>query len=225
MRKLHINLLKYEDSCIWLIQWNKIKSIWLEKNIFGIEKWISRIIPLFRYISISFYISCIINCIELKCCKKNRNLANKFIDLYIILKILFVIFLLFIQILPCSNIYIFYLLIETLTILIEVFLITDYTKPPVSIKRSILILFINFQEMVLYFAVLYLYYNAIENIKCSLQAIYFSYSVAMTLGFGDFNAQHSKSGKILVIIQLIITSIFIFMLFSYFLSRYKEKNH
>ncbi|MCP4956955.1 Ion channel [Photobacterium aquimaris] len=77
-----------------------------------------------------------------------------------------------------------YLLLETLLYLLDVIFLSDIYSPPISRKRSYLMLVINYIEVCLGFAVLYKATGGVSELVSNFAAIYFSFITATTIGYG-----------------------------------------
>ncbi len=126
-----------------------------------------------------------------------------------------------------------YLLIEVFNYPLYLIFVEAYGKEWClrSPNRSLMLLFINYIEMIIGFAALYLYTGAIGDtskmpINKPLDAVYFSSVTITTLGYGDFTPMN-EIGKILISVEAIAGLIFIVLVVAIFVSwtRIKYKRH
>lgn len=204
-----------------------VRRIWNNKdyNDFGIE----RIFRLLISISLFLFPGLYIRSISGKFGLISRKLAVEF---YVILKLILPIIYFKLNLTEYLSIAILasYMAVETLVYLAAlIFLSNEFTKP-ISYRRSILTLFINYIEICLDFAVIYSYCNfAIPNffkekLTTGIQAIYFSFVTSTTVGFGDITVTNSF-GQTLVIIQILLFLMFIGLFINFFTSRANELSY
>ncbi|MFT6835254.1 MAG: hypothetical protein ACJA0H_001290 [Francisellaceae bacterium] len=201
-------------------QCRKVSRIWTEEKekTFGIERLFRLLLVMSAFIFPGLYVRHISGYGGLLC----RKLATEF---YVVLKLLLplVVFLFNHQ----SNLYILiltgYLLIETLLYLLGLIFLSDIYVSPISNKRSYLMVMINYVEICLSFAVLYEGFACITGLKNSVDAIYFSFITATTIGYGDMLPKNSES-KLLVIIQSMYTLVLIGLVLTNFTSNINYKN-
>ncbi|WP_199189220.1 potassium channel family protein, partial [Photobacterium sp. GB-27] len=116
---------------------------------------------------------------------------------------------------PFSILFISYLLLETLLYLLSIIFLSDIYSPPISKKRSFLMLVINYIEVCLGFAVLYKATGGVSNLVSNFDAIYFSFITATTIGYGHM-APIGHDAKALVILHAMYNFIFIGLILSNF---------
>ena len=117
----------------------------------------------------------------------------------------------------------FVLTCDTIYFSISRIMLNDLYRKHVSYTRSLLLTFLNYIEVCLFFAILYLYIDYTrseafiinENIQLtvnghlsSIQAIYFSFITAATIGYGDISPKDPFAMKI-VVIQTIVSLFFV----------------
>lgn len=111
-----------------------------------------------------------------------------------------------------------YLLSETLVYIFNKIYVSEHESETAH-KRSLLLLFLNYLEVVLAFAVIYAsghYLNV--PFQSFLDAIYFSLITGSTIGFGDFYPVTSF-GKVVVMCQTLTSVSFIVLFFNFFGSK------
>ena len=196
-----------------------IKAVWNSEKYedFGIE----RILRLFL-VSIQFifpgmfirYISGLKNVFIRKIC----------VEVYVIIKIALYILLLFYF--DSRNWYCWiciYLIAETFIYLLGlIFLNTEY-RAPVSYKRNVLLVLINFIEITLGFATIY--YSTLRNSMCGLEtpmdAIYYSFISVTTIGYGDIRPI-TNLAKFTCIVQSFISLLFTVFIIGRFISDFDK---
>lgn len=200
-------------------QRKNLKAIWNneEYNDFGIER-VSRILLQ----SLAFIIpSGILRSIT---GTANFLIRRLNIEFLVIVKLLFFYTVLKLDLTSSLPIVIIAIIstIDTLHFAISRILLNDLYRKHVSYSRSLMLTFINYLEICLFFALIYAYLdNTIVNaftINCSLlnanahlssiQAIYFSFVTAATIGYGDITPHNPFVMKV-VIIQIIISLFFV----------------
>ncbi len=118
-----------------------------------------------------------------------------------------------------------WLLLETLLYIPTLIFASDTFETPRSFRRSMILLFLNYLEVIFCFAVLYYrgqYFNVPLTDK--FDAIYFSFITSNTIGYGDFYPI-IKMGKILVTVQSMFYLSFIILFINFFSHRAKGKGY
>lgn len=114
-----------------------------------------------------------------------------------------------------------YLVTETLIYLAALIFLSDATREHISPRRSVLLLFLNFFEIILTFALLYLHFNYHQQgffrpeLTSVTDAVYFSFVTAATVGYGDM-VPVAPVAKHLVMIQITITFVFVGLFLNFF---------
>jgi len=114
---------------------------------------------------------------------------------------------------------------ETLLHIPTLIFASDIFSRPRSYRRSMLLLFFNYIEIVLAFAVLYSsgdYLN--QAFKHWFDPIYFSFISGATVGFGDFYPI-TPIGKMLVSFQVVIFIIFAALFLNFFSNKVESKGY
>jgi hypothetical protein len=154
---------------------------------------------------------------------KISNTSQKiWIEFYVLFKASFPLIVLHAQLSTNSVLFFLniYLLLETmLDILIQIFVSEQYSTE--NTRRSLLVLFLNFMEVVFGFAVIYSYGRFLNiPIADQIDALYFSIMTSTTIGFGDIHPA-GNPGKIICAIQALTSLAFIVLFFNYFNSKIK----
>lgn len=211
----------FKNQCI------TVKKIWYNKNYkdFGIERIIRLILSLSLFIFPGLYI---------------RHFFGKFgllsrkigVELYVTFKLILPILILYLN--ETNNIIVVlissYLAIETILYLTSLIYLSNEFANPISYRRSITTLFINYFEISLNFAVIYSYCNRTipdffnKKLTNNIECIYFSFVTSATVGYGDIFITN-KYGQILIIAQIIIFIIFIALFINFFTSKVNEPSY
>ncbi|MDD5156393.1 MAG: potassium channel family protein [Candidatus Omnitrophica bacterium] len=115
---------------------------------------------------------------------------------------------------------IIYLLSETVLHILSLIFLEDIHGALPSYRRSILLLFLHYLEVVFDFAVIYITFGLVSEALTPVSAVYFSLVANTTVGFGDIHAQGS-AGQAAVIAQLIVGVLFIILFINHFSEREK----
>lgn len=164
-----------------------------------------------------------------------KYFANKFgheykdlaMDFYILAKVIFPILILTNN-WQTNDIVIYlliYILLETVLYIPTLIFASDLFSQPRSYKRSILLLFFNYLESVLSFAVFYRtgdYLNAPLNHW--FDAVYYSFVTSSTIGYGDYYPI-AFEGKIFTILQVFLFLFFVILFMNFFSSKIKSKGY
>jgi hypothetical protein len=125
---------------------------------------------------------------------------------------------------------------DTLHFSISRIVLNDLYRKHVSFTRSLILKFINYIEVCLFFAILYSYLDhtnldinnhtfiindslhAKDNHLTSIQAIYFSFVTAATIGYGDITPKDPFVMK-MIVVQIIISLFFVVVFLSSIINR------
>lgn len=153
-----------------------------------------------------------------------RDLA---LDFYVLLKIAFPLFILIYEWQSYHYvIYIMiYLLLETVLYIPTLIFASDIISKPRSYKRSMLLLFLNYIEIIFSFAVLYSCGNYLNKpFTHWFDAIYFSTINSASIGYGDFYPI-TIIGKILATAQAFLFLFFVVLFLNFFTAKIKVKGY
>lgn len=160
-----------------------------------------------------------------------HKIAFKFVDLsvdfYVLIKVAFPLFILIngMQNNPYISGLVIYLLLETFLYIPTLIFASDLFSKPRSYKRSMLLFFFNYMEIIFAYAVLYScdrYLN--KPLKSWYDAVYFSVITSSSIGYGDYYPVTTE-GKILVSTQALLFLFFVVLFLNFFSSKIKTTGY
>jgi hypothetical protein len=199
-----------------------IKSIWNNdhQNDIGLEKIVRLLLSssllLFPGIYIKYY--------SRKKGIEHQDLAT---DFYILLKVTFPILILINQWQHVQWVVILmtYLYLETIFYIPTLIFASDLFSKPRSYRRSMLMLFFNYLEIVFAYAVFYSCGNYLNKpFQNWFDAVYFSIITSSSIGYGDFHPV-ATIGKFLVSTQALLFLFFIILFLNFFSNKVKSKGY
>ena len=199
-----------------------IKSIWNNdhQDDNGIEKIIRLFLSFSQLLFPGIYIKYLAS-------KKGSEYEDLALDFYILLKVAFPISLLVFE----WHQYLFwvwimiYLLLETILYIPTLIFASDLFSRPRSYKRSMLLLFFNYLEIVFAYAVLYSTGNHLNQpLDRWTDAVYFSIITSSSIGYGDFHPV-TTYGKLLVSTQALLFLFFVVLFLNFFSTQIKSKGY
>jgi hypothetical protein len=212
--------LPIEDG-ILVRQWGYLKGVWENDrhNDVGLE----RIMRLFLICIQFFFPGLYIRHIFARYGLTYKNLA---IELYIIFKLIFPLWVLFSD--EHHNLYFqflsMYFLLETILYIAALVFVSDMFASTRSSNRAILLLLFNYMEITFNFALIYCGFDLLsENAIRPVDFLYFSFVTSASLGFGDIHPVFD-GGKILVCAQSFIFLVFVVLFINFFNGR-RQKTH
>ena len=118
-----------------------------------------------------------------------------------------------------------YVLLETIMYIPTLIFASDLFHRPRSYKRSMLLLFFNYIEIVISFGVLYTLGNNMNKpFQHWFDPIYFSIISSNSIGFGDY-VPVTTYGKVLVSIQAMFFLSFVVLFLNFFSTKVKSKGY
>lgn len=194
-----------------------LKQVWDEKN-YGLE----RIVRLLLCLAQFFYPILLIRDIFGRWGVVGRRLAVEF---YTVVKLIFPLIALWLGWYrnPFVIFLVIYLLSETIVHLLHLIFLSDIHSAAVSYRRSLLLIFLHYAEVVFDFAVIYMAFDLLDRPMDAVGALYFSVVATTTVGFGDICAKN-PAGQLVVISQLLICVVFIVVFINYFSQKINEKS-
>lgn len=199
-----------------------IQSIW--NNEHQDDNGIEKIVRLFLSSSQLFFPGVYIKYLANKKGYEYQNLA---LDCYVLLKVSFPIVILLNHWQQYSFVLwiMVYLLLETVLYIPTLIFASDLFSRPRSYRRSMLLLFLNYMEVVFAFAVLYSAGNYLNKpFDTSFDAVYFSIITSSSTGYGDFHPV-TTYGKILASIQALLFLFFVVLFLNFFSTKIKSKGY
>lgn len=211
-------------------QYNRLKQIWhnvekAESNAIASERFLKLFLIAAQFVFPGIYIRAAFG----KCGILWKNVG---IEFYVYLKIIIAFFVLYFQLFsftifghPILLYIAIYLTIETILYVATLIFCSDVFAKPRSYKRSIILVFLNYFEIVLNFATFYLAAGALKftdgtDVVKSLDAAYFSFITAVTIGYGDITpVTGDVVAKKLIIMQSIIFLVFGVIFLNFFASK------
>lgn len=159
--------------------------------------------------------------------KKGAEYEDLALDFYVLLKVVLPLLILinhwqdtiFILVLMV------YVMLETVLYIPTLIFASDLFSRPRSYKRSMLLLFFNYLEMVFAFGVLYScdqYLN--KPLTHWFDAIYFSSVTSSTIGYGDLYPVRTF-GKFLVSVQSMLVLVYVVLFLNFFSTKIKSKGY
>lgn len=211
-------------------QCENISKIWNNEKYkdFGIERIIRLSLAVLQFLTVGLYIRHFFG-------KKGKIYRKIGVEFYVLVKLLLpVVFFCFdlVNNLVVVSISI-YMIIETIIYLTTLIYLSPEFTQPISYRRSITTLFLNYIQICLDFAIIYYYCNSNINnffdnnndsVQTKMESIYFSFVTSATIGYGDITVKHFL-GQILVIIQIILFLVFVGLFINFFGSKVNEPTY
>ena len=199
-----------------------IRAIWNNDHQFdnGIEKIVRLFLSSSQLLFPGVYIKYLAN-------KKGHEYQDLAVDLYVLAKVTFPIFILVHQWQENHLVLwlMIYLLLETVLYIPTLIFASDLFSRPRSYKRSMLMLFFNYMEIVISFAVLYTHgQNMNRPFNHWFDAVYFSIVSSNSIGFGDYYPI-TTFGKVLVSVQAMFFLSFVVLFLNFFSTKIKSKGY
>lgn len=199
-----------------------IKSIWNNdhQDDNGIEKIVRLLLSssqlMFPGIYIKYY-----------ACKIGHEYQDLALDLYVLAKVIFP-FLILINGWQNNEYVIWgliFVLLETVLYIPTLIFASDLFSRPRSYKRSMLLLFFNYIEIVVSFAVLYTLGNNMNKpFEHWFDSVYFSLISSNSIGYGDYYPV-TTFGKVLVSLQALFFLSFVILFLNFFSTKVKSKGY
>jgi len=205
-------------------QVKNVKRVWNNSKYkdFGIERLTRLFLVLIQFIFPALYVRHITGKMGLL----GRKLG---VEIYVISKLILplIFFKLHLTSSPIVLGITIYMLVETLLYLSSLIFLSDIYASPITYKRSLLLLFINFIEIGLEYAVIFSFFNShyanffSDKINSSLDIIYFSFVSLSTLGFGDIYVTNNI-GKVIILFQILTFILFVGLFLNFYASKIHE---
>ncbi len=165
--------------------------------------------------------------IKLWAFKKGVEYQDLAMDLYVLLKVLFPFLILYNHwenniLLICIMTYV---LLETSLYIPTLIFASDLFSRPRSYKRSMLMLFFNYLEIIMAYAVFYSCGNYLNKPFSNwFDPIYFSIITSSSIGYGDYYPA-TLVGKVLVSSQAMLFLFFVVLFLNFFSTKIKSKGY
>ena len=160
-------------------------------------------------------------------CLKGYEYRDLALDFYVLLKVTFPLLILIYHWQEYSFVIwiMVYVLLETVLYIPTLIFASDMFSKPRSYKRSMLLLFLNYVEIILAFAVLYSCGNYLNQpIVHWFDAVYYSTMTSSTIGYGDFYPV-TTIGKVLATVQALLFLFFVILFLNFFSTKIKAKGY
>lgn len=199
-----------------------IKAIW--NNDHQDDNGIEKIFRLFLSISQLLFPGIYVKTIASKIGYAYKDLA---MDIYILLKVAFPLVILINGWLnyPILIWILVYLILETILYIPTLIFASDLFARPRSYKRSMLLLFFNYLEVIIAFGV---FYSLGQNTNIPFahwsDALYFSLMTSNTIGYGDYYPI-TTFGKFLASVQAMFFLSFVILFLNFFSTKVKSKGY
>jgi len=216
-------------------QWGRFKAVWNNEldppsDAIGIERILKLALVALQFPFPGIYVRAV---------SGRRGVLSKHlgIELYVLFKILLAVIILSLQLFNFGslswylNIFFWlvaYMIVESVLYTATLVFCNDVFAKPRSYKRNILLLLCDYTEVVVDFASLYLIVGGLRftcegctYVSRSIDAAYFSFVTAITIGYGDIVVS-TDFGKALVIAQTIIFLIYGVLFLNFYISRIEE---
>jgi hypothetical protein len=201
---------------------HNIKSIWNNEHHddIGIEKFLRLFLALTQFLFLGTYIKEFFG-------RRSNAHSDLSIDLFVLIK----------AVLPILVIYfgwhdetwLFYILVwfllETMLYVPTLIFASDLFSKPRSYRRSMLLLLINYLEIVFTFGLIYARGNYLNKpFTHWFDSIYFSFVTSVTIGFSDYYPV-APMGKFLVSAQSLFFLMFVVLFINFFSHRVESKGY
>jgi len=201
---------------------HNINSIWHNhhQDDNGIEKIVRLILSASQFLFPGLYIKQLAS-------NKGHEYQDLYLDTYVIIKVLFPLFILANNWLanPLIIGIMVYLLLETVLYVPTLIFASDSFSRPRSYKRSMMLLFLNYLEIIFAYAVLYSLGSYLNKpFNHWFDAVYFSTITSSSIGYGDFFPA-TTWGKFLVSTQAFLFLFFIVLFLNFFTGNIKSKGY
>jgi hypothetical protein len=199
-----------------------IKAIW--NNNHQDDNGIEKIVRLFLSSSQLFFPGVYIKYLA---CLKGYEYRDLALDFYVLLKVTFPLLILIYHWQEYNFVIwiMVYVLLETVLYIPTLIFASDMFSKPRSYKRSMLLLFLNYIEIILAFAVLYSCGDFLNKpLNHWFDAVYFSAMTSSTIGYGDFYPV-TTIGKVLATIQALLFLFFVILFLNFFSTKIKNKGY
>lgn len=211
------------------MQWIVVLKVWRNRTSddYGIERIVRLVLAVFPFLTLGLFVRHLFGRYGIQ----TRNIA---IDTYVVLKVAFSLFVLTHIENPGWLIVPVLLAVETIMHVFSLIFLSDQQTHPVLIRRTILLVLLNFLEVNITFASIYemlertrpgsIGTGPTTSVAEPLTALYFSFITAGTIGYGDIYPI-SPLARLLVLGQITLSFIFVVLFISFFTGRFSNLIH
>jgi hypothetical protein len=199
-----------------------IKAIWNNEqhDDIGIEKVLRLFLAFTQFLFLGTYIKQIFG-------KKGIAHQDLSVDIFVLFKVGLPLFVLKNNL--QNNQFIFWMLVwfvtETMLYIPTLIFASDIFSRPRSYRRSMLLLFFNYLEIVFVFGVIYATGNFLNKpFEHWFDSIYFSFITSATIGYGDFYPV-TPFGKFLVSCQSLFFLVFVVLFLNFFTNKVENTGY
>ncbi|WP_151087968.1 potassium channel family protein [Hymenobacter baengnokdamensis] len=211
----------------WENQWLNVLRVWrnTRHDDAGIERLIRLKLIWLQYATIGLYVRHFSGLCGL--------LARKlWVEVYVVLKLLLPLAFLLLGLTRygCVAVISAYMTLETVIYLASLIFLSDEFSEPISSRRSLSTLLINYVQVSLDYAVIYSYSSHAnpdflkEPLDSTIKAIYFSFVTSATVGYGDIYPC-TGFGQFLVVSQIVLFLVFVALFINFFSSKLQTNYH
>ena len=199
-----------------------IVAIWNNEhdNDMGIEKMVRLLLAASPFFFPGLYIKQLFG-------KHGQAQQDFALDIFVLFKVAFPIIVIYYQL--YSSVFVFGLVIwftlETLLYVPTLIFASDSLSRPRSYRRSMLLLFLNYLEIIFDFGVIYASSNCFNKpFEEWFDPVYFSFITSASIGYGDFYPV-TTIGKFLVSCQSVVFLIFVVVFLNFFSSKVQSSGY
>jgi len=199
-----------------------IKAIWNNEhdNDMGIEKMFRLFLAASPFIFPGVYIKEMVG-------RKGRAYSDLAVDMFVLFKVAFPVILLSNgwQHIPLLFAILIWFMIETVMYVPTLIFASDSLSRPRSYRRSMLLLFFNYLEIIFDFAVIYSvggFFN--KPFHAWFDPIYFSFITSASIGYGDYFPV-TPMGKLVVSGHSVVFLIFVVVFLNFFSSKMESRGY
>jgi hypothetical protein len=199
-----------------------IKAIWnnLHDNDMGIEKMFRLFLAASPFFFPGMYIKELVG-------KKGQTYQDLSVDILVVLKVAFPILILANGLQNNTILFgvLIWFMIETVLYVPTLIFASDSLSRPRSYRRSMLLLFFNYLEIIFDFAVIYASGNFFNKpFDAWFDPIYFSFITSASIGYGDFYPV-TPVGKLIVSCHSVVFLIFVVVFLNFFSSKMESTGY
>ncbi|UEG50791.1 potassium channel family protein [Ferruginibacter lapsinanis] len=199
-----------------------IKAIWHNEHQddVGVEKMLRLFLAASQFVFLGIYIKHFFG-------KKGVGYQELSVDGFVLIKVIFPVAMLYLHLehnILMRGLMIWFL-VETILYLATLVFASDIFTRPRSYRRSMLLMFLNYLQIVFSFAALYANGNYLNKpFEHWFDSIYFSFVTSSTVGFGEYYPI-TGMGKLLVCFQVMIFFIVVVMFLNFFSNKVESKGY